>query len=233
MPALPPPLNDPDAELMTQWRSGDSSALRELMFRHGPKLHSAALNMLRNPADAEEMVQDAFIRAGRALDRFRGDSTVFTWLYRITLNLSRNRYWYYVRRCRNDVVSLQSSTPGNPELALADAIDAVEASPRAELIQAEFSKIVDAAMQKLSEKHRDVLTRRNVLHSSYEEIAAALGVNVGTVKSRIARARQNLLAHMTEACPELRAIPAIDWFEPVRDSGAISRARGRTKRRAS
>jgi len=98
-----------DATLVTRFNAGDESAFVEIMRRYHNRLFSLAHNLLRNAADAEEIVQDAFIRAHRGLANFRGDSSLATWLYRIALNLSRNRYWYFFRRRRQDSLSLDHS----------------------------------------------------------------------------------------------------------------------------
>jgi len=96
-----------DTQLVNRFNAGDESAFVEIMHRYHGRLFSLSHNLLRNAADAEEIVQDAFIRAHRGLSKFRGDSSLATWLYRIALNLSRNRYWYFFRRRRQDSLSLE------------------------------------------------------------------------------------------------------------------------------
>jgi RNA polymerase sigma-70 factor (ECF subfamily) len=100
--------------------------------------------------------------------------------------------------------------------------DLVAPSPAREAATGEFSALVATCMEKLDARHREILTLRNLLNRSYDEIAQALGINVGTVKSRIARARGNLRALLAEACPEFSpdAAPS-DWFEPTRATGRL------------
>ena len=90
-----------DAELVRRFHAGDESAFVEIMTRYREKIFTIALSLLRNHADAEEIAQDALIRAHRSLVRFRGDSSLSVCLHCITLNLARNRYWYFFRRRRH------------------------------------------------------------------------------------------------------------------------------------
>src|SRR5512133_607976 len=93
---------DHDAELVRRFNAGDEAAFVEIMNRYREKIFSVALALLRNRADAEEIAQDTFIRAHRGLSRFRGDSSLATWLHRIAVNLARNRYWYFFRHRRTE-----------------------------------------------------------------------------------------------------------------------------------
>src|SRR3954462_1852028 len=95
-----------DTELVRRFNEGDESAFIEIMNRYQRKIFTIVLGLLRNRADAEEITQDTFIRAHRGLGRFRGDSSLATWLHRIAVNLARNRYWYFFRRRRHATLSL-------------------------------------------------------------------------------------------------------------------------------
>lgn len=211
-----------DAVLVSRFHAGDETAFVEIMTRYRDKIYATVLALLRNHADAEEIAQDTFIRAHRGLARFRGDSSLATWLHRIAVNLARNRYWYFFRRRRHATMSLDSAVGEEGNATFSDLIASGEADPAHASASNEFTELVAACMEKLDASHREILTLRNVLHRSYEEIAAALGINVGTVKSRIARARANLRAMLAETCPEFspEADPA-EWFEPVRASGRL------------
>lgn len=206
-----------DARLVRRFIAGDESAFTEIVTRYRGKIYGLTLNLLRNAADAEEITQDAFIRAYRGLGRFRGDSSLSTWLYRIALNLARNRYWYFFRRRRHDWVSLERPLGDDSEATFADIVAAPDHDPAQETVAGEFTALVAACMECLDGKHREILTMRNVLDLSYEQIARSLGINVGTVKSRIARARENLRARLAESCPELKpALSVTDFFLTVR-----------------
>jgi len=206
-----------DATLVNRFNAGDESAFVEIMNRYHNRLFSLSHNLLRNAADAEEIVQDAFIRAHRGLGNFRGDSSLATWLYRIALNLSRNRYWYFFRRRRQDSLSLDHSLSDDSTATFADLIAAGDDDPARDTTNNEFINLIALCMEKLDAGHREILTMRNVLDLSYEEIARSLRINVGTVKSRIARARENLRKLLAECAPEFgpESTPT-DFFDLAR-----------------
>ncbi len=208
-----------DVALVQRFNTGDESAFVEIMNRYRSKTFSIALGLLRNRSDAEEITQDTFIRAHRGLARFRGDSSLATWLHRIAVNLARNRYWYFFRRRRQDSLSLDHAIGdgSGSEGTFADLIAADTRDPAQESASDEFTKLVGTCMEKLDKKHREILTLRNVLNLPYEEIAQMLGINVGTVKSRIARARENLRDLLGEMCPEFeKAKTSADYFLTAR-----------------
>jgi RNA polymerase sigma-70 factor (ECF subfamily) len=206
-----------DVTLVRRFNAGDDAAFTEIISRYREKMFSVAFTLLRNRGDAEEIAQDTFIRAHRALASFRGDSSLATWLHRITLNLSRNRYWHFFRRRRHLTQSLDRAFSDQNAGTFADVIACDGPSPVRETTTREFSALVDECMGQLSTAQREILTRRTVLNLSYDEIGAALGINIGTVKSRIARARESLRTLLAKACPEFMpaALPA-EWFEPNR-----------------
>ncbi|MFA6961530.1 MAG: sigma-70 family RNA polymerase sigma factor [Opitutaceae bacterium] len=206
-----------DTVLVTRFNAGDETAFVEIMERYHARLFTLSHNLLRNAADAEEIVQDAFIRAHRALGNFRGDSSLATWLYRIALNLSRNRYWYFFRRRRQDSLSLERPLSEESDATFSDLIASEEADPAHETTTNEFISLISRCMDRLDPSHREILTMRNVLDLPYDEIAKALRINVGTVKSRIARARENLRKLLAECAPEFgpESVPS-DFFESAR-----------------
>jgi RNA polymerase sigma-70 factor, ECF subfamily len=206
-----------DSTLVERFNHGDENAFVEIMTRYRNKIFGIALSMLRNRADAEEITQDTFIRAHRGLARFRGDSSLVTWLHRIAVNLSRNRYWYFFRRHRHDSLSLDLAIGENSDGTFADLIAAETPDPAQENVREEFSTLVAASMERLDRKHREILTMRNVMNLPYEQIAEMLHISIGTVKSRIARARENLRGALTELCPEFAdAESGNDYFLALR-----------------
>jgi RNA polymerase sigma-70 factor, ECF subfamily len=181
-----------DAELVRRFNAGDQAAFGEIVVRHRGKMFSIALSHLGNHADAEEVAQDTFIRAYRGLARFRGDSSLATWLYRIAFNLSRNRYWYFFRRHRHETDSFDCALGEDENMTLADLVASDVPDPARAEANREFFAHVARCMERLSSHQREILTLRNHLDRSYEEIAEILGLSMGTVKSRIARARKSL-----------------------------------------
>ena len=158
--------------------------------------HSMVNQLLRNTQDAEEVTQDAFIRAHRGLENFRGDSAFSTWLYQIATNLARNRYWYWWRRKRDRSISFDQPLTADSDTTLAEVFPSEVETPQDATITQEFVDRVAECMGMLAGKHREILTLRNIQNLSYEEIASILEISVGTVKSRIARARESLREKM-------------------------------------
>jgi len=215
----------PDTELVQRFVSGDESAFVEIVRRYEAKILAIAQGLLHNIADAEEITQDTFVRAYRSLARFRGDSSLATWLHRIAVNLARNRYWYFFRRRRHATLSIDGPIGEERDATLADLIGSDAPDPARATSREEFASLVASCMEQLEPHHRDVLLLRNVHNLSYDEIAEKLGINVGTVKSRIARARESLRTRLAAACPEFEpdAVPS-DWFEPSRPLGRLAPA---------
>jgi len=187
-----------DRELVERFKRGDQSAFNEMVSRYWDRIYSMVHQLLRNRQDAEEVTQDAFIRAHRGLANFRGESAFSTWLYQIATNLARNRYWYWWRRKRDRSVSFDAPVGVDNDLTLAEVIPAEVESPDDIAVTEEFVSRIGRGMERLSAKHREILTLRNIKNLSYEEIAAILGISVGTVKSRIARARESLRSKLGE-----------------------------------
>jgi RNA polymerase sigma-70 factor (ECF subfamily) len=214
-----------DSDLVHRFKAGDESAFLEIMRRYQAKILAITQGLLHNRADAEEITQDTFVRAHRSLAGFRGDSSLATWLHRIAVNLARNRYWYFFRRRRHSTLSLDCPVGIDGDAPFSDLICAEGPDPARAATREEFSELVAEGMAALEPHHREVLVLRNVQNLTYEEIAERLGINVGTVKSRIARARESLREKLFEACPEFapEAEPA-DWFEPSRPAGRLTPA---------
>jgi RNA polymerase sigma-70 factor (ECF subfamily) len=214
-----------DSLLVSRFNAGEELAFVEIMKRHEERIFSAAMAMVRNRSDAEEIAQDTFVRAHRALPRFRGDSSVATWLHRIAVNLARNRYWYHFRRRKHATLSLDAPVGETGDAAFSDLLSTSAPDPSQETSRHEFVSAIETSLEKLEPTHRKILTMRSILDQSYEEIAAALGINVGTVKSRIARARERLRSQLAAECPEFSedGKPS-EWFEPARGEGQIAAA---------
>ncbi|MBC7366166.1 MAG: RNA polymerase sigma factor [Undibacterium sp.] len=214
-----------DADLVRRFNSGDDSALREIMERHRVRIYSVAFALLKNRNDAEEIVQDTFIRAHRGLERFRGDCSLATWLHRIALNLARNRYWYFFRRRRHVTLSIDLAVSDDSQTTFLEMMACDAMSPVREALTGEFSDLIAACMERLGQRQREILILRNSLNHPYVEIARELGISIGTVKSRIARARATLRALLAENCPEFGEEAASEaWFKTVRPDGGVRAA---------
>ena len=183
---------DADELLIERIRAGDMAAYNVMVIRHYDRIFSRVLQLLNNKQDAEEVTQDAFIRAHRGLENFRGDASFSTWLYQIATNLAHNRYWYWFRRKRDQSISLDQPQCEDGSLTLENVMPCADENPAEAVVTQEFVDRVSTCMQYLNDKHKEVLILRNVKNLTYDEIAQQLEISVGTVKSRIARARESL-----------------------------------------
>ena len=129
--------------------------------------------------------------SGRLVN-FRGDAAFSTWLYQIATNLARNRYWYWWRRKRDKTVSFDQPVSADNDTPLSEVFATEMETPGDITVTNEFVDRIAESMEKLNPKHREILILRNVKNMSYEDISEVLGISVGTVKSRIARARESL-----------------------------------------
>lgn len=212
-----------DADLVKRFNAGEDGAFVEITHRYRSRLSGVAFRMLKNHADAEEIAQDTFVRAYRALPLFRGDSSLSTWLHRIALNLARNRYWYFFRHQRHNTVSLDCSLTEDGAMTFANLVAADASGPDREAVTEEFSVLIAECIERMDAPARTMLMLRNTSNLSYEEIAGRLGLNIGTVKSRLARARNRLRELLAETCPEFaNDAPPIAWFEPMRPAGGLA-----------
>ncbi len=187
-----------DRLLVDRFKQGDQSAFDEMVSRYWDRIYAMVHQLLRNQQDAEEVTQDAFIRAHRGLVNFRGESAFSTWLYQIATNLARNRYWYWWRRKRDRTISFDQPVGEGSTTPLSEIFAAELETPEDATVTQELIDRIASGMEKLNAKHREILILRNVKNLSYEEIAVVLGISVGTVKSRIARARESLRATLGE-----------------------------------
>jgi len=181
-----------DRLLVDRFKGGDEAAFNEMITRYWDRIYGMVHQLLRNQQDAEEVTQDAFIRAHRGLANFRGESAFSTWLYQIATNLARNRYWYWWRRKRDKTVSFDQPVSADNDTPLSEVFATEMATPGDITVTQELVDHIAVGMEKISAKHREVLILRNVKNMAYEEIAEVLSISVGTVKSRIARARESL-----------------------------------------
>ncbi|MFT4901653.1 MAG: RNA polymerase sigma-70 factor (ECF subfamily) [Lentimonas sp.] len=181
-----------DDLLIERIKNGDTEAYNAMVARYWDRIFARTFHLLKNKQDAEEVTQDAFIRAHRGLDKFRGDASFSTWLYQIATNLAHNRYWYWFRRKRSYSVSIDQPLCEDGDMTLEAVMPSEGESPAEAAVTREFVDRVAECMEGLNAKHKEVLILRNVKNLSYEEIAASLEISVGTVKSRIARGRESL-----------------------------------------
>lgn len=183
-----------EAALIQRCADGDESACAELVAEHQRMVVQLAMNLLGDRDEALDLSQEVFLRVFRTIYRFRGQSSLRTWIYRIAVNQARNRHRFWRRRHRGDQVSLDQHVASHGEF-----MSAPTAEPDRVLAQKELASRLQRALDGLPFDQRTVIVLREVDGLSYEEIAYSLGVAVGTVKSRLTRARQALRSELREA----------------------------------
>jgi RNA polymerase sigma-70 factor (ECF subfamily) len=183
-----------DLSLVRRVQRGDKGAFDALVLKYQHKVVKLVMRYVRNPAEAEDIAQEAFIKAYRALPQFRGDSAFYTWLYRIAINTAKNAI---VSRDRSPIeydLDLQNSEESyEVQGRLKDA-----ETPEALVMTEEIRSTVNAAIDALPEDLRTAIVLRELEGLSYEEIAAAMDCPVGTVRSRIFRAREAIDRRLRE-----------------------------------
>ena len=178
-------MNDNDRRLIAECLAGRTDAFGELVVRYQDRLFNSVVRILDNPVDAADAVQDAFINAYVSLGSFKGDAEFFTWLYRIAFNTAVS-----LKRRRKQLVSLESGRDGESSIDPADTSE--ETRPGLALQRSEDESLLQAGLNRLSADHRAVLVLKDIDGLKYEEIAEIVGVPIGTVRSRIHRARLEL-----------------------------------------
>lgn len=176
-----------DAQLVERVQNGDQRAFELLVVKYERRVLRLISRLVRDPAEAEDVAQEAFMKAYRALPQFRGDSAFYTWLYRIAVNTAKNYLSAQGRRPRT-ISEFQGGEDGESF----DVSDVVEDNntPDAVLHSRQVADTVNKAIESLPEDLRTAITLREIEGLSYDEIAAAMDCPIGTVRSRIFRARE-------------------------------------------
>ncbi|MFA6566944.1 MAG: sigma-70 family RNA polymerase sigma factor [Victivallales bacterium] len=183
-----------DSELIRSFNSGSESAFDELVMRYSTQMFKLAYGFLRSHEDAEEVVQDTFVKVYKNLKTFRGDSSFSTWLYRILINLARNKYHWNKRRGEQQKTSIsekRQSLDGG-DAGDMDFADTSQSTPHAMTERNEEEERIMTAIARLPETLREAIALRHLEDMRYEDIARVTGANIGTVKSRLSRARKAL-----------------------------------------
>jgi RNA polymerase sigma-70 factor (ECF subfamily) len=196
-----------DHSLVEACRAGRTEAFGILVERYQRRLYPTVLRLVGSTEDAEDILQDAFVRAFEKLDQFQGESSFYTWVYRIAVNLALSGHRR--RRVRSTLPSRRRGAAARGLQALDESADADPAVP---LERAERERIVAAALNRLGPEHRAVVVLKDFDGRRYEEISAILKIPVGTVRSRLHRAR-------CELRDRLRIL--VDEQQPVRQGSSF------------
>ena len=189
-----PGADESDFSLVRRVQRGDKGAFDLLVLKYQHKVIKLVMRYVRSPAEAEDIAQEAFIKAYRALPQFRGDSAFYTWLYRISINTAKN------------ALASRERSPIAYDLDLQDSESSWEAqaklrdpdTPEGLVLTEEIRQIVNSAIDQLPEDLRTAIVLRELEGLSYEEIASAMECPVGTVRSRIFRAREAIDRRLRE-----------------------------------
>jgi RNA polymerase sigma-70 factor (ECF subfamily) len=180
--------------LVENARHGDMGAYDALIRRYQERIYATVYHMTSNHEDANDLTQEAFIKAFQALKSFKGGSSFYTWIYRIAVNKTINFLKQRKNHAAMSLNDLDFNAEHDPDLVALIS----DNTPRRDLGLTELAEKLNGAMQKLSEHHRLVVTLHDVQGLSHEEIAKIMDCNVGTVRSRLFYARQQLQAYLSD-----------------------------------
>ncbi|MEE9294496.1 MAG: sigma-70 family RNA polymerase sigma factor [Phycisphaerae bacterium] len=198
---------DDDATLVRSAQTGDVQAFDTLVRRYQDRVYNACWRICRNPDDALDLTQEAFVKAYQAIDRFQGTSGFYTWIFRIAVNLALSHRKKAKLRL---VTSLDDNAgPGSEgrESAAQRLSDDKTLEPPAQAEAGEMHKLVASALQAIEEHHRSVAVLRDIEGLDYRQIAEVLDAPLGTIKSRVHRARAALREELEKRTANVRANP--------------------------
>jgi len=180
-----------DAVLLERLRAGDEDAFDTLVNEHSGGIYSMLLRLTENAEDAGDLTQETFMNAFRSIKKFRGESSIRTWLYRIAINRSRNRFRWWKSRRRSKTISIDSVRT-DEDRPLHETLAGDAPDPETEAITAETMHRLRRTLLTLPDIFREAVILRDIEGLAYDEIAEVLDISIGTVKSRIARGRSEL-----------------------------------------
>jgi RNA polymerase sigma-70 factor (ECF subfamily) len=189
-----PPAPEEESALVNRARQGDLAAYDDLVKRYQERIYATVYHMTSNHEDANDLAQDSFIKAFQALKSFKGGSSFYTWLYRIAVNKTINFLKQRKNRTHMSLNDLDFNAEHDPDLMALIS----DNTPRRAAGLTELQEKLNAALLKLSEPHRLVVVLHDVQGQSHEEIAKVMGCNIGTVRSRLFYARQQLQGYLND-----------------------------------
>lgn len=192
--AEPVPVPVEEMDLVKRVRDGDLTAYDELVRRYQERIYATVYHMTSNHEDANDLAQEAFIKAFQAIKSFKGGSSFYTWVYRIAVNKTINFLKQRKNKAQMSLDDLDFNAEHDPDLVALVS----EKTPRREVVLKELQEKLNAAMQRLSEPHRLVVTLHDVQGMSHDEVAKVMDCNIGTVRSRLFYARQQLQAYLSD-----------------------------------
>jgi RNA polymerase sigma-70 factor (ECF subfamily) len=182
-----------EEQFLERLRGGEAAAFNRMVEERHGDIYALLYRLTEDPEEARDLTQETFLQAFRNIAGFRGEADLRTWLYRIAVNQARNRWRWWKRRRRDRTVSLDAPTSdeGGPALSAGLAQEGAS-DPEEQALARERERALLAALSTLSRPYREVIVLRDIEGLSYEEVAQALDMNIGTVKSRLSRGRDEL-----------------------------------------
>ena len=181
-----------EEQFIERLRRGDAAAFEQLVNERSSEIYGLLYRLTENSEEARDLTQETFLRAFQSIGHFRGDADLKTWIYRIAINQARNRWRWWRRRRRDSTVSIDSTdVDGRPTLVTTLRANG-SSDPEQATLARERERALRTALGSVRRIYREAVVLRDIEGFSYEEIAATLEISVGTVKSRLARGRQEL-----------------------------------------
>jgi RNA polymerase sigma-70 factor (ECF subfamily) len=180
-----------EAQFLERLKAGEATAFNELVQERSSEVYALLYRLTEDAEEARDLTQETFLRVFQSIERFRGDADLKTWIYRIAINQARNRWRWWRRRRRDSTLSLDAEEGQSGQLVAAH-LKSTGADPEQDALARERESALRSALRSLRHSYRETVILRDVEGLSYEEIAAALEISVGTVKSRLSRGRLEL-----------------------------------------
>ena len=182
-----------ETQFIERLKRGDAAAFETLVNERSGEIFGLLYRLTENVEEARDLTQETFLRAFQSIAHFRGESDLRTWIYRIAINQARNRWRWWRRRRREATVSIDAPEIGGGRLGLVATLKAnTVRDPEQNTLLSEREQALKKALSTLKRVYRETVILRDIEGFAYEEIAATLEISVGTVKSRLARGRQEL-----------------------------------------
>jgi RNA polymerase sigma-70 factor (ECF subfamily) len=181
-----------EAQFIDRLKQGDAAAFETLVHERSGEIYGLLYRLTENSEEARDLTQETFLRAFQSINHFRGDSDLKTWIYRIAINQARNRWRWWRRRRRDSTVSIDSTDVDGRQSLIATLRADSSSDPEQDTLAHERERALRKALSGLRQVYREAVILRDIEGFAYEEIAATLEISVGTVKSRLARGRQEL-----------------------------------------
>jgi RNA polymerase sigma-70 factor (ECF subfamily) len=181
-----------ETQFIERLKRGDAAAFETLVSERSGEIYGLLYRLTENVEEARDLTQETFLRAFQSIDHFRGESDLRTWIYRIAINQARNRWRWWRRRRRDATVSIDAPEAAGRLGLVATLKSTTAKDPEQDTLANERERALKKALGTLKRVYREAVILRDIEGFAYEEIAIALDISVGTVKSRLARGRQEL-----------------------------------------